>query len=246
MRGHPGERELGLLPQWHPEHVTAAGVTYRPAFGAQRQQGAVHAQTEPDAGEILAAELGHQPVVTPTAADTGLRAQSIVDELEGGLGVVVQSAHQSRVDDIRHAQGVKVGPHSVEMEPGGIREVIQHQRCVGGQFAYLRPFVIKHPKRVEGCACPGGLVEFEAKQELLQQLPVLCPTGVIPERGDLQSKAVQAQRAETGIGDRDDLGVQGRVVDTDRLDADLLQLAITTGLGAFVSEERPCVAELDR
>ena len=98
MRRHPGEFELGLLAQRHPEHVAAAGVAHRLALGAQRQHGAVHPQTEADPGEVLAAELGHQPVVAAAAADTGLRAQSVVDELEGGLGVVVQSAHQPRVD----------------------------------------------------------------------------------------------------------------------------------------------------
>ena len=43
-----------------------------------------------------------------------------------------------------------------------------------------------------------------------------------------------------------DLGVQRRVVDADRLDADLLELAVAAGLRTLVAEERARVAELDR
>ena len=91
-----------------------------------------------------------------------------------------------------------------------------------------------------------GLVEVETEQELLQQLPVLRPAGVVAERGDLQPEAVEPQRPEAGVGDGDHLGVQRGVVDADGLDADLLQLPVAAGLRALVAEERAGVAELDR
>ena len=59
-------------------------------------------------------------------------------------------------------------------------------------------------------------------------------------------KSGQAERAEPGVGDRDHLGVERGIVDADRLDADLLQLAVAARLRALVAEERPGVAELDR
>ena len=139
-----------------------------------------------------------------------------------------------------------MGQHGLEMVLGGIGEVVEHHRRVGGQLAHVRALVVEHPQRVERCALPGRLIEVEPEQELLQQLPVLRPAGVVAQRGDLQPEAVQSQRAETGVGDGDDLGVQGRVVDPDRLDADLLELPVAPGLRALVAEERPGVAELDR
>src|SRR5699024_10524038 len=48
------------------------------------------------------------------------------------------------------------------------------------------------------------------------------------------------------IGDGDDLGVQGGVIDPDRLDADLLELAVAARLRTLVPEEGPRIAELDR
>ena len=90
------------------------------------------------------------------------------------------------------------------------------------------------------------LVEIEPKEELLQQFPVLRAAALVPQRGDLQPEALQAQRAEAGVGDGDHLGVQSRIVDADRLHPDLLQLAIAAGLRTFIAEKRARVAEFHR
>ncbi len=127
-----------------------------------------------------------------------------------------------------------------------IGEVIEHHRRVGRHLAHLGALVVEHPQRVDLGASPGFLVEVELEQEVLQQFPVLRPAAVVAQRGDLQPEPVESQRAETGVGDRDHLGVQRRVVDADRLDPDLLQLPVAAGLRALVPEERPRVAELDR
>src|SRR5690606_34124576 len=93
---------------------------------------------------------------------------------------------------------------------------------------------------------PGGLVEREAGEELPPHLPVRGAALGVAERGDLQPLAGQPQRPERLVGDGDHLGVEGRVVDADRLDADLLQLAVAARLRALVAEERARVAQLDR
>ena len=108
----------------------------------------------------------------------------------------------------------------------------------------LRALVVEHPQRVDLGASPGLLVEVELEQEVLQQFPVLRPAGVVAQRGDLEPEPVESERAETGVGDGDHLGVQRRVVDADRLDPDLLQLPVAAGLRTLVAEERPGVAEL--
>ena len=110
----------------------------------------------------------------------------------------------------------------------------------------MRALVVEHPQRVDLGAPAGFLVEVELEQEVLQQFPVLRAAAVVAQRRDLQPEPVETQRSETRVGDRDHLGVQRGVVDADRLDPDLLQLAVAPGLRAFVAEERPGVAELDR
>ena len=141
---------------------------------------------------------------------------------------------------------VQVRQHGVEVLLGDIGQVVEQHRRVGRHRPHLGSFVVEHPQRVDLGAPSGLLVEIELKQEVLQQFPVLRAAAVVAQRGDLQPEPVQAQRAETGVGDGDHLGVQRRVVDADRLDADLLQLAIAAGLRAFVAEKRPRVTQLHR
>ena len=113
--------------------------------------------------------------------------------------------------------------------------------AVGGAAA-----AVEHAQRVDLGAHPGGLVEIEPEQELLQRLSIARPALVVTQRGDLQPEPSQPESAIALVGDRDDLGVERRVVDTDRLDADLLQLAVAASLRAFVAEEGAKVIELDR
>ena len=196
--------------------------------------------------EVLSTELAHQAVVAATAADAGLRAQTVMDELESGLGVVVQPAHHARVDDVRHAERVQVGQHGVEVLLGDVGEVVEQHRRVGRHGPHRGPLVVEHPQRIDLGAPAGLVVEVEPKQELLQEFPVLRAAAVVAQRRDLEAEPVQPQRAEAGVGDGDHLGVQRRIVDTDRLHADLLQLPITAGLRTLVAEKRPRITEFDR
>ena len=141
---------------------------------------------------------------------------------------------------------VEVRQHGVEVLLGHIGEVVEHHRRVGRHRPDFGTLVVEHPQRVDLGALAGLLVEVELKQELLQQFPVLRTAGVVAQRGDFQPEPVQAERAEAGVGDGDHLGVQRGVVDADRLDTDLLQLAVAAGLRPLVAEERARVAQLDR
>ena len=143
-------------------------------------------------------------------------------------------------------QPVEVGQHGVEVLLGHVGKMVEHHRRVGRHRLDLRPLVVEYPQRVDLGALSRLLVKVELKQEVLQQFPILRSAGVVAQRGDLQPEPVEAQRAETGVGNRDHLGVQCGIVDADGLDADLLQLAVAAGLGALVAEERAGVTQLDR
>ncbi len=112
--------------------------------------------------------------------------------------------------------------HRVEVLLGHIGEVIQHHGCISSELTYRRAFVVEHPQRVDLGAPTGLLVEVELEQKVLQQFPVLRPAAVVAQRRDLQPEAIEPQRAESGVGHRDHLGIQRGVVDTDRLHSDLL------------------------
>src|SRR5258708_217829 len=136
---------------------------------------------------IVPASMSRSP-----ATDAGLRAQAVVHELEGGRGVVVQPAHHPRVEDVRHAEGVQVREHGVEMLLGGIGQVVEQHRRVGGYRAHLRALVVEHPQRVDPGAPAGLLVEVEPKEELLQQFPLLQAAALVTQHGEVQPDPVES------------------------------------------------------
>ena len=117
-------------------------------------------------------------------------------------------------------------------------QVIEHERRARSHLTNIRALVVEHAERVDLGPSTRVLVEWECKEKLLQQFAILRPAGVVTERGDFEAEAVEPQRPESGVGDRDDLSVERGVVDPDGFDADLLQLAVATGLRALVAEER--------
>src|SRR5690606_40083694 len=94
---HRNQPALGLRAERYAVDIAAPRFPERQALRLAGQQGPVHPEAEPHTGVLLATQFGHQAVVPATTADPGLRTKSIVDELEGGLGVVVQPAHQAGV-----------------------------------------------------------------------------------------------------------------------------------------------------
>ncbi len=170
----------------------------------------------------MSAELAHQPVVAATAADAGLGAQPVVHELEGGLGVVIEPANHSRVDDIRHAQPVEVSQHGLEVLLGLTGQMVEHHRGISRHRLDLGTLVVKHPQRVDLGALTRFLIKIEVKQEVLQQFPVLRSAGVITQRGDFQAEPIETERTETRVGNGDHLGIQRRVVHADGFHTDLL------------------------
>ncbi len=238
---------FGRRAQRHSEDLAAGRLGARDTLGLQRQHRPVDADPEPDARQILlGAQLSHQTVVAPAAADARLRTETVVDEFERGLRVVVQAAHQTRVDLVDDTQPVQVRQDEVEVRLRVVGQIVDEQRCACGRRLDLGPLVVEDTQRVDLGAHPGGLVEIEPEQELLQRLSIARTALVVTQRGDLEPEPRQAEAAIALVGDRDDLGVQRRVVDTDRLDADLLQLAVPAGLRLLVAEERPGVADLHR
>jgi len=169
-----------------------------------------------------------------------------VDELEGGLGVVVQPPHQARIELIPDAEAIEVTADGREVLGRRRGEMVDEQRRIGGQLPDLRALVVEDPQWIDFGARPRGLIEGEAGQVLGQQGPVCGPVGRSPQGRQLQPVPGQSQPAVALVGNRDHLGVECRIIDADGLDADLLKLPITPLLRLLVPEEGAGIAQLHR
>ena len=167
-----------------------------------------------------------------------------MDELEGGLRVVVQAADHARVELVGDAHVVEQAQHRVEVRAAVVAEVIAHQGGVGGHFADFFALVVQDAQGVDLRPRAGFLVQRQVEEELLQGLPVGRAAVFVAQAGQLQAETVQAEAAVGTIRQRDDLRVQRRIIHADGLDADLLQLAVTAGLRALVAEEGSVVVQL--
>ena len=84
--------------------ATAAGA----AGGSVQQHGqALDAGGPADRGRGRAAHFLHQAVVAAAAHHRALRAELVGDELERGVAVVVEAAHDARVLPERHAEACR-------------------------------------------------------------------------------------------------------------------------------------------
>ena len=86
----------------------------------------------------------------------------------------------------------------------------------------------------------------EALQIGHEQRAIGRAAGAVADRVELELEAVeQPELGEPGRLQRDHLGVDGRIVRAERLDAELPVLAVAAALGAGVAEHRREVPELD-
>src|SRR5699024_3788420 len=234
-----GHRLLRSLAEGHTIDIHATFLADGHALGLECEDGAIHTQAVTDAGEVLAAELGHEAVVTPTATDTGLCTEAVVDELEGGLGVVVKATDHTWVDLVGHTHVIEQAGDGLEVGAALVMEVVEHEWSIRGHLVHLRTLVIEHPQRVDLGAAAGLLIQGQVEEEILELLAVGGTAVAIPQAGQLEAETGQAQGPVAAVGQGDDLGIQGRIINTDGLHTDLLELTVTTRLGALIAEERP-------
>ena len=82
----------------------------------------------------LTAQLADKSVVSASAADGGLRADIVGDELKDGAGVVVKSAHDMGIDGIFDAAFIKVLADSVKVVAAVVADKVEDGGCVGGNL----------------------------------------------------------------------------------------------------------------
>ncbi len=116
----------------------------------------------------------------------------------------------------------------------------------GDDRLVLRPLRVEHPQRVafeRRHRLLGQLVEVVG-QVGRQRLDVRRPLVGLAQRVDQHPHPLQAQPVEEPPGQRDRLGVQVRVLGTQRLQPHLVELPVATLLGPLVAELRTGVPHL--
>ncbi len=134
------------------------------------------------------------------------------------------------------------------MDPAGLTEMSgQGRRLFGGGLALL-PLAVQDPQRVE--LEFGAVLVTEPVGPLGQvdpeQFDIGRATGLIPHGVDLERDPAEAEGPVELDGQGDHLDVHFRVFHPERLQPELVVLAVAPGLGPLVAEGRRGVPGLER
>src|SRR5256885_941173 len=100
--------DLSLTPR-------LAGLEGRPPVREPDLPCPLRASANSDSGSGRPAELFHESILPPAAADCVLRPKVRAYNLERGLGIVIESPHQARIYRETHVQRFEVTTQRCEM-----------------------------------------------------------------------------------------------------------------------------------
>ena len=242
--GDPQRPGLGGRPQRGDHHRT------RQRRGLVRQHDqALDAARPADAGRGRPAQLGDQPIVAAAAQHRALGADVRSDELEGGVGVVVQSAHQGRIDLEGDAGGRKPVFHRREEIPARLVEVIGERRGAGVDRLVALVLAVEDAQRIALQPVPRLLGKPRDVRRIVldQHLAIDTAAFGIAERVELENAAIEDREPVENIGgDRYHLDIGTRFGRPQDLEVDLMELALAALLRPLVAEHRTGGEDLQR
>ena len=124
-----------------------------------QQPQTLNAEAEPASRGGGAAELFHEPVVSAAAAYRALRADRVGYEFKHGPRVVIQSAHDPRVDRERDVHCAQIPLHALEMPVAVLTQVVEHLRRVFGHLAAFGILAVQNAHRVALQPVPAGIAK---------------------------------------------------------------------------------------
>ena len=235
-----GERLLASGRVDHP-HVDGRVGRAEHALGVAREQDPLDARAEADAGRGRPTELLGKAVVATAAADRVLRrVERVARELERGARVVVEPADEQRVDDERHADGDAArSAHDRSGPRPRRRQVVDRAGRGRDDRRVLRALRVEHAQWVRlerDLALLGQHVEVRRRGALAA--PRCTPGRDVASPIEL-SRSVRCSKPDRpihAVEQGDDLDVDVGIVGADRLGAELVVLAVATGLRPLVPE----------
>ncbi len=213
------------------------------------QDDAIEPHSEPDTrGGPSAEQLDEAVVAAATAERLLLAVTAWQVELEGGPGVVVETAHQGGFEPVRHAERSQVLLDRGEVVRAGGAQVVRDPRCAPIEIGHRGILGIQQTEHVTFQAVPLESREpVPVRAEVVgQQREVGGAAGRVPDRVEQHLGARQAGVAVEADPELDDLGIDGRPGIADRLDVELPELAVAPRLRSVVAEHRTDLTELHR
>ena len=192
-----------------------------------------------------------QPVVAAAGHHRALRAEIGRDELEGGVGVIVEAAHQARVQPVGDAEPVEPVAHPREERRATPRSDSRRKSGASAADAAGRP----DPSN-RGCAAGCGRAGAGCPPTVRMRAPRNSrPARRDRRRGSRGSPSVLSSSTtrsampsalQDALPERDDLDIGLRLRHPEQLDADLVELAEAALLRPLVAEHRAAVEEFQR
>ena len=128
-------------------------------LGLQHLDDALDAERPADGRRFAPAELRHEPVVTAARADCALGSEPVRDPLEDRARVVVEPAHEPRIQRERHADVAEQRLHAIEVRARLVVEVRSQQRRGVDELAQRWVLAVQDPQRIAVEASQALLVE---------------------------------------------------------------------------------------
>ena len=208
----------------------------------KRRQHTLQADREPDALDRLIADVDPVPAA---AGNRILSAKARMAHFPNRMNVVIETAHQPRVQLRRDGQQaqqahyfIQILPRSVGHERGDRRQMIHHSPAVG-------IFAVEHSEHVRFEPPPAVLAQLvdvrpqRAPESFDNSLAVLRH----PARVDLHAAVAKPPRGENVMLERDDFNIGRRARRAERLDPELMELPLSPCLRTLTTEHRAEVIE---
>ncbi len=207
------------------------------ALPLHREQEPLESGAEPDAGRFPSADRLDEPVVAAAPADGGVDVLLRPDELEGGARVVVEAAHERRVEDVVDAVRVEVRPDCFEVLAAFVAERVADLRRVGEGREDLLVLDVEDLEDARGALVGDLLVDQLGMriEPLVEPGDVLRTAVRVADRVEAQLPLRHAEAAqELGVV-LDHLGIHRRIRRADRLERQLPVLAVPPAAGSPVA-----------
>ena len=227
--------------------VTVRGAPGLPAaFLLHQFNHSFEAHGPTDCRSIPAAQLSDQSIVASAGADGALGAQAVGHPFEDGTRVVIQAAHEPRVDPVLHPGIVQQLRQALEVRCRAVVEITAQHRRPGDQLPEAGILAVEDSKRVPLQTLQAVGVQHIAGSGkiVLQRFPVIGAAVRCSEGIEFQARTIETQPLPDSRRHDDDLGIHFGAGEADGLQVDLVELSVTRLLGALVTKHRAGTPQL--
>src|SRR5690606_14123312 len=193
-----------------------------------------------------AAELLDEPIVASAGADRALRAEPVRDPLEDRARVVIEPAHEPRVDLVLDPGVLEQPPQPLEVLARPLVEVLGDDRRVPDEFLHLGVLAVEDAQRIALEPAAAVLVEPVVMRREIADEDLLVARARFrrADRVDEQLRSPNAERPPQPCRQDDQLGVDLLLLEAERLDGELVELAVPALLRFLAPEHRAARPEL--